>query len=71
MGLFAIFFTIDQLFNANIPGKTYYYIFLIVAGIFAPSNFLARIPEIDEDFEEYNYPKALKILLLYIVIPPN
>lgn len=70
MGLFAIFFTIDQLFNANIPGKTYYYIFLIVAGIFAPSNFLARIPEIDEDFEEYNYPKALKILLLYIVIPP-
>ena len=69
MGLFAIFFTIDQLFNANIPRKIYYYSFLVVGGIFAPSNFLARIPEIDEDFEEYSYPKGLKVLLLYIVIP--
>ena len=33
MGVFAIFFTIDQLFNANILGKTYYYTFLIVGGI--------------------------------------
>src|SRR5699024_3022865 len=31
IGMFAIFFTIDQLFNANIPGKTYYYTFLLVA----------------------------------------
>ena len=69
MGLFAIFFTIDQLFNANIPGKIYYYTFLIVAGVFAVSYFLARIPEIDEDFEEYKYSKGLKVLLLYIVIP--
>lgn len=69
MGMFAIFFTIDQLFNANIPGKTYYYTFLLVAGIFAPSMFLAKIPEIDTDFSDYNYPKSLKILLLYIVIP--
>ena len=69
MGVFAIFFTIDQLFNANISGKTYYYTFLIVGGIFAPSMFLAKIPETNADFSEYNYPKSLKVLLLYIVIP--
>lgn len=69
MGVFAIFFTIDQLFNANILGKTYYYTFLIVGGIFAPSMFLAKIPETNADFSEYNYPKSLKVLLLYIVIP--
>lgn len=69
MGVFAILFTIDQLFSANIPGKSYYYTFLIVAGIFAPSMFLAKIPEIDADFSEYKYPKSLKVLLLYIVIP--
>ncbi|MCF6463629.1 DUF4153 domain-containing protein [Clostridium sp. Cult1] len=69
LGISAILFTIDQLFNANIPGKYFYYTFLIIAGIFAPSLFLARIPEIDEDFSEYEYPKSLKVLLLYIVIP--
>ena len=69
IGVFAILFTINQLFNANIPGKSYYYTFLIVAGVFAPSMFLAKIPEIDADFSEYKYPRSLKVLLLYIVIP--
>lgn len=69
LGISAIIFTINQLFNANIPGKYFYYTFLIIAGIFAPSLFLARIPKMDEDFDEYEYPKSLKVLLLYIVIP--
>ena len=69
IGVFAIIFTIDQLFNASIPEKSYYYTFLIVSGVFAPSMFLAKIPEIDADFSEYKYPKSLKVLLLYIVIP--
>src|SRR5699024_2827942 len=55
-GISAILFTINQLFNANIPGKYFYYMFLIVAGIFAPSLFLSRIPEVDEKFEGYEYP---------------
>ncbi|MBZ2174427.1 DUF4153 domain-containing protein [Schnuerera sp. xch1] len=69
LGISAIFFTIDQLFNANITGKYFYYTFLVIAGVFAISLFLARIPEIDKDFYEKKYPKALKVLLLYIVIP--
>lgn len=69
LGISAIIFTINQLFNANIPGKFFYYAFLVVAGIFAPSLFLARIPEMDEDLSKEEYPKSLKVLLLYIVIP--
>ncbi len=69
IGLSAILFTIDKLFNANIPGKLFYYIFLIVAGVFAPSYFLAKIPYNNHEFNDSDYPKALKVLLLYIVIP--
>lgn len=69
MGIFAIYFTINQLFNIDILLNNYYYTFLIVAGIFAPSMFLARVPETDENFKDYNYPKGLKALLIYIVIP--
>lgn len=69
LGVFAIYFTLNQLFNINIPSNTYYYSFLIVAGIFAPSMFLARVPEGDEDLRAYNYPKGLKALLIYIVLP--
>lgn len=69
LGIVAIFFTINQLFNANIGGKYFYYVFLIIAGVFSPSLFLAGIPEVDEKFKDYKYPKPLKALLLYIVIP--
>lgn len=68
-GISAILFAIDQLFDVNIPGKFFYYSFLVVAGIFAPSLFLARIPEGNHRFDKYEYPRSLKILLLYIVIP--
>lgn len=69
LGIVAIFFTINQLFNANIGGKYFYYVFLIISGVFSPSLFLAGIPEVDEKFKDYKYPKPLKALLLYIVIP--
>lgn len=68
-GISAILFATDQLFDVNIPGKFFYYSFLVVAGIFAPSLFLARIPEGNHRFDKYEYPRSLKILLLYIVIP--
>lgn len=68
-GLSAILFTIDKLFNANIPSKLYYYMFLVVAGVFAISFFLAKIPDRNHKFSVSDYPKPLKALFLYIVIP--
>lgn len=68
-GIVIILFTIVQLFNVDIPDKFVYYSFLIIAGIFAPSLFLAKIPQLKGDSYKIEYPKALKVLLLYIVIP--
>lgn len=68
-GVAAIFFTIDSLFDVNIKGDLYYYMFLIVFFIFALSLFLSKLPTQENEFIDIEYTKALKILLLYIVIP--
>ncbi len=68
-GIAAILFTIDQLFDVNIEWKIYYYMFLVVAFIFAISLFLSKLPSIGEDYERVQYSKSLIVLLNYIVIP--
>ncbi|TJX14184.1 DUF4153 domain-containing protein [Tissierella creatinini] len=68
-GVVAILRTIDGLFDINIDEKYYFYTFLIVGFIFGASMFLSKVPERDEDFLDYNYPRSLKVLLAYIVIP--
>lgn len=69
IGLSAIFLTIDQLFDAKIPGKLYYYIFLILSLIFAVSLFLANLPPVGEKYRDSQYNKSLRVLLTFIVIP--
>ena len=69
IGIVAIIFTIDQLFDVNIDEKIYYYMFLIVFFVFAVSLFLSKLPPIDEKYQETVYTKSLNVLLLYIVIP--
>lgn len=68
-GISAIIFTINALFDAEIDGKWFFYFFLMVTFIFGALMFLSKLPKKDESYKEYNYSKALKILLLYIVIP--
>lgn len=69
IGIITMLFTIVQLFDVELPENLISYIFLIIAGIFAVSLFLARIPEINKEYQNAQYPKVLKVLLLYIVIP--
>nr|WP_276537049.1 DUF4153 domain-containing protein [Anaerosalibacter massiliensis] len=69
LGFSAIIFTLNRLFSINIEGKIYYYMSLFVFVVFMPSMFLAKIPYNNYDFSKTEYPKALKILLLYIIIP--
>ncbi len=69
LGLAAILFTIDKLLGINIKSELYYYTFLIVAGIFAPSFFLAGIPTKDEKLTLDDYSRLLNVLVLYIIIP--
>ena len=68
LGLAAILFTISKLFMVQI-GRAYFDIWLIVAGIFGPAYFLADVPELRREFQVSAYPKVLKVLLLYIVVP--
>lgn len=68
-GLSAILFAVDKLLGVRIQGEVYYYTFLLVVFLFAVSYFLAGIPLSTEESSEKSYPKLLKILLLYIVMP--
>jgi len=68
-GISAIIFTINTLFDADIDGKWYFYFFLMVTFIFGALMFLSKLPSKEESYRDYAYSKALKILLLYIVIP--
>ncbi len=69
LGLVAILFTIDKLLGVNIKGEIYYYTWLSVAGIFAPSFFLAGIPVKNEKLTLNDYPRLLRVLVLYIIMP--
>lgn len=69
LGVFAILLTINSLFDINILGRFYYYTFLIIVFIFGVPFFLSKVPEFNSNFTRYNYPKSLRILLSYIVIP--
>ncbi|SET64703.1 protein of unknown function [Natronincola peptidivorans] len=69
LGLAAILGTINLLFNANIPGKLFFDMAVIVAGIFAPAFFLSDIPKWNEEIIIDSYPKVLGVLLQFIILP--
>lgn len=68
-GLALILFTVNKLLTVYVPGKMYYYMWLVIAGVFIPSFFLGGIPLFRQQIESDDYPKLLRILLLYIVMP--
>lgn len=70
IGIAAIIFTVNSLFDANIDEKYYYYTFLFIVLVFAVSMFLSKIPkEENKDSIINSYSKGLKILITYIIIP--
>lgn len=69
LGISAILFTIDRLLGVPVYDKLYLYIWYTICGTFAPAFFLAGVPVKNQELELSDYPKILKILLLYIVMP--
>ncbi len=69
LGLVAILFTVNTLFSAGISNEVYFDLFFIVGGIFAPAYFLSGVPAYGVVYGVNEYPKFLKVLLLYIVMP--
>lgn len=68
-GLAAMLATIHVLFALEISYRIYADIGFIVMGIFAPVFFLGAIPKHDDELVLAIYPKVLKVLLLYIIMP--
>ncbi len=69
LGICSIVFTVNMLFAISLKGVIYFDVWLVVAGIFAPAYFLAEIPLLKSEFDIDSYPKVLKVLFLYIVVP--
>lgn len=69
-GLYIAMAAIDNLFGVHIDGKYYFYLFLIMQGIFNTWFFLTRVPENFEKLEEdKSYPKGLKVFTQYVLLP--
>lgn len=69
LGLAATLLTINLLFDAGISGRVFADIGFTVAGIFAPAFFLADVPSKNEEMSNVDYPKVLRVLLQFIVLP--
>jgi hypothetical protein len=69
-GLALALAALDNLFGVDVPGRRFLQLWILVNGIFAIWYFLAGIPEEFESLEEEtDYPKVLKALAQYILIP--
>lgn len=68
-GLSAILFTTDKLLGIRILGKIYYYTWLFVMFIFFLLYFLSQVPDENKNIARKSYPKLLRILILYIIMP--
>ncbi len=68
-GISAILFTIDKLLGVSVKGELYLDMWIIIIGVFLPAYFLSGVPEYKDELDISGYPKALGILLKYIIIP--
>jgi len=69
LGIIAIIFTVEKLFELSINNDIYFDVFIMIAGLFSVTYFLGNVPKIDWELEDDYYPQVLKILFLYIVSP--
>ncbi|MCK5760943.1 MAG: DUF4153 domain-containing protein, partial [Candidatus Delongbacteria bacterium] len=69
-GVASAIFAIEKLFDFGIHSELYGDIYIIASTIFAPLYFLGGIPDRKErTLEKFEYPKAMKVLTLYILLP--
>jgi len=70
LGLSLALLAIDVLFKVKVDGKLYLYLLIVLSGIFAPIFFAGGLSNNYEAYaQELVYPKALKFLVLYILLP--
>ena len=70
-GLSLALVSLDQLFGMNIPDKYYGYLATTCFAVFSPLYFLSSVSKENhnEEMTEIDFPRFLKILGLYILLP--
>ncbi len=70
VGLALALLAIEKLFTINVDRNLYFYLWLVLTGVFNTCFFLAGFPENYADLEENSdYPKGLKIFTQYVLLP--
>ena len=69
LGITSMLFTVEQLFELSLNEDLYLDVFISIATLFSVTYFFARLPKPDEEMELFMYPKVLKGLINYIIIP--
>ena len=69
LGIWSAVFAVDSLFELGVDSKIYLDIWIVIAVIFAPLNFLAGFPRKGKIVTNFNYPQFLKILVTNILLP--
>lgn len=70
IGLAGAILASDNLFNLNIRGEVYGHLWVLIAGVFNTTFFLAGLPyPIHQLQDETDYPKGLKVFTQFILLP--
>lgn len=69
LGITSMLFTVEQLFELSLNEELYLDVFISIATLFSVTYFFARLPKPDDEMELFMYPKVLKGLINYIIIP--
>jgi Domain of unknown function (DUF4153) len=68
-GLAIALAALNNLFGVPVPGKRYFELWIVIAGLFSPWFFLSGMPEdLDGLDRAEEYPKGLKIFAQYILL---
>ena len=69
IGVSGIIFALESLFKFNFADLVYLRVAIFSFILFNVVTFFADFPKVSDSFLDYKYPKAFKILLVYIITP--
>ncbi|MGF0095482.1 DUF4153 domain-containing protein [Peptoniphilus sp. SGI.035] len=69
IGISGIIFALNSLFRFNFHSSVYLRVAIFSFILFNVVTFFSDFPKVRDSFTDYKYPKAFKILLVYIITP--
>lgn len=69
IGISGIIFALNSLFKFNFGSSVYLRIAIFSFILFNVVTFFSDFPKVRDSFTDYKYPKAFRILLIYIITP--